>query len=185
MSKSYCVVSYEMGQAALVLEDAPGPVRVSMTTSGGDDPTVNRTAAALKEGRERRSERAVTDPSHRETPETRLTPAEKQALLERERARMAEPGYRESLVPPPAKLSSHRETPETPIDWRALNREPQPKVTHDEEGYPLGDFSLPRAVRPLPDWMPTPAELDVMEMNHAYAPRLLRAVRWLLEERDR
>lgn len=29
-----------------ILGPSPGPVRVSMTTSGGDDPTVNRTAAA-------------------------------------------------------------------------------------------------------------------------------------------
>ena len=107
---------------------------------------------------------------------------------------MAEPGYRESLVPPPAELASHRETPETPIDWRALNREPQPKVTHDEEGYPLGDFSLPRAVRPLPDWMPTPEELDEWQewakgqwAEDEQVPAvftLLRAVRWLLEERE-
>lgn len=99
----------------------------------------------------------VTDPSHRETPEAPpMTDAEKQALVERERARMAEPGYRESLVPPP-------DTPE------------------------------PRAVRPLPGWMPTPEELHrwkydwlAEECNLALEDefRLVDAVRWLLEERE-
>lgn len=36
--------------------------------------------------------------------EPRMTDAEKAALLERERARMSEPGYRESLIQPPPGL---------------------------------------------------------------------------------
>lgn len=43
--------------------------------------------------------------------------------------------------------------------------------------------------KPLPDWMPTPDDLDALSessapMAHKDQCRLLRAVRWLLEERQ-
>lgn len=102
----------------------------------------------------------MTGTPYRETPEG-------QALIERHRARMAEPGYRESLIPPP------------------------PEVSQRERG--RDEHVERRASRPLPDWMPTPEELHrwkydwlAEECNLALEDefRLVDAVRWLLEERE-
>ena len=82
---------------------------------------------------------------------------------------------------------SYRETPEARVTCD-LNDTPHALDASFRPGQNPAPAPEPSAA-PLPDWMPTPGELDDLERLWWTKPdadkvRLLRAVRWLLEERE-